>query len=84
MELISNQDQLNIIESFVADLAKSLNVKEERVSFNTIWDSHPPLEAEGQTLQEYMKDVSPPSNKFKNVRLTKMKKKGVPEFLFPR
>lgn len=58
MELISNQDQLDIIESFVADLAKSLNVNEERVSFNSIWDSHPPLEAQGRTLQEYMKDVS--------------------------
>lgn len=58
MELISNQDQLDIIESFVADLAKSLDVNEERVSFNSMWDSHPPPEAEGRTLQEYMKDVS--------------------------
>lgn len=63
MELISNQDQLDIIEGFVADLAKSLNVNEKRVSFNSLWDSHPPLEAEGRNLQEYMKDVSLPSDR---------------------
>ena len=62
MELISDQGQIDIVNSFVADLAKSLNVTEERLSFKSIWDSHPPLEAEGRTLQEYMKDVSLPSN----------------------
>lgn len=62
MQLISNKDQLEIIESFVADLGKSLNVKKEIISFNSIWDSHPPPEAEGQNLQDYMKDVSLPSN----------------------
>lgn len=63
MKLISNKDQQEIIDRFVVDLGKSLEVEEERVSFNTIWDASPPLEAKGQSLEEFMKDVNlPPKN----------------------
>jgi len=58
MSLITNKDQLKIIDNFVADLEKSLGVKHKRVSFNEVWDSDPPEEAKGESLQEYMKDVS--------------------------
>jgi hypothetical protein len=58
MSLITNKDQLKIIDNFVADLEKSLGVKHKRVSFNEVWDSDPPEEVKGESLQEYMKDVS--------------------------
>ena len=58
MPLITDKDQLKIIDNFVADLEKSLGVKHNRVSFNEVWDSDPPEEAKGESLQEYMKDVS--------------------------
>jgi hypothetical protein len=51
-------DQLKIIDNFVADLEKSMRVKHKRVSFNELWDSNPPEQAKGESLQEYMKDVS--------------------------
>lgn len=59
MALITNGDQLEIIDSFVADLELSLGVSQNRVSFDSLWNDTPPIEANGQGLQEYMKDVSP-------------------------
>ena len=58
MSLITNKDQLKIIDNSVADLEKSLGVKHKRVSFNEVWDSDRPEEVKGESLQEYMKDVS--------------------------
>jgi hypothetical protein len=58
MSCITNMDQLKIIDNFVADLEKSMRVKHKRVSFNELWDSNPPEQAKGESLQEYMKDVS--------------------------
>jgi len=58
MSLITNEDQLKIIDDFTADLEKSLGVKHKKISFNEVWDSDPPKEAKGESLQEYMKDVS--------------------------
>jgi hypothetical protein len=58
MSLITNKDQLKIIDNFVADLEKSMGVKHKRVSFNEAWDSDRPEEAKGESLQDYMKDVS--------------------------
>ena len=59
MALITNRDQLEIIDKFVADLESSLGVSQKRVSFDSLWNDSPPIEANGQGLQEYMKDVSP-------------------------
>lgn len=58
MALITNRDQVDIIEKFVVDLESSLGVKHTKVSFESLWDNSPPPEAGGQALREYMKDVS--------------------------
>lgn len=58
MSLITNRDQLAIIDKFVADLESSLGVKHSKVSFENLWKTSPPIETGGQGLSEYMKDVS--------------------------
>ena len=58
MSLITNKDQLKIIQDFTHDLENSLGVKHQKLSFNDLWDADPPAEAEGETLQQWMKDVS--------------------------
>ncbi len=57
MELITNKDQLKIIDDFITDLENSLGVKHKKVSFSEVWASNPPLEAKGESLHEYMKDA---------------------------
>ena len=58
MDLLTNQDQLKLVDIFVMDLESALNTKHKRLSFNALWEAKPPAEACGQTLQEYMRDVS--------------------------
>jgi hypothetical protein len=58
MSLISNPDQLKLIDQFAADLESSLEATLQKVSFNDRWDADPPREAEEAGLQQYMKDVS--------------------------
>lgn len=58
MKIIGNQQQLKLIDEFVTDLEDSLGVKHERVSFDEAWESNPPSEANGESLEEYMKDAS--------------------------
>ena len=58
MALITNRDQLDIIDNFVADLELSFGVKQRSVSFESLWNASPPTEAGGQSLREYMKHVS--------------------------
>lgn len=58
MALISNDDQLGLIENFTSDLEASLGVARRTISFEALWDSAPPVEADGQSLQEYMRYVS--------------------------
>ncbi|PVH87325.1 amidase signature enzyme [Cadophora sp. DSE1049] len=55
MSMITNKDQLKIINDFTEDLENSLNVKHEKVSFGEVWSSDPPAEAEGASLQDFMK-----------------------------
>jgi hypothetical protein len=57
MSLITNKDQLKVIDEFTVDLEKSLGVEHQRVSLNDLWQANPPEEAEGESLQEYMRDV---------------------------
>ena len=57
MALIHNKEQLRLIDGFVTDLEQSLGVKHEEVSFNEVWGRAPPLEAHGQSLQDYMRDA---------------------------
>ena len=49
---------MEIIDSFVRDLESSLGVKHRKVSFKSLWNDSPPTEAGGQSLREYMEDVS--------------------------
>ncbi|PMD16757.1 amidase signature enzyme [Hyaloscypha hepaticicola] len=56
MSFITNKDQLKIIDNFVADLEKSLGVKQKRVSFNEVWDSDRPEEAKGETRNSFFHD----------------------------
>ena len=58
MALITNKDELEIIDNFVADLESLLEVKHKRISFESLWRNSPPIEAGGQGLSGYMKDVS--------------------------
>ncbi|KAL8833097.1 MAG: hypothetical protein Q9170_004506 [Blastenia crenularia] len=55
MSLITNKDQLRIIDNFVVDLEAAMRIKHERVSLASLWDVLPPVEAGGQSLHEYMK-----------------------------
>ena len=58
MSLIVNNDQLETIDHFVADLEATLGVEQKRISFASLWDASPPSEAGGQGLEEYMETVS--------------------------
>ena len=58
MSLITNRDQVEIIDRFITDLESSLGVKQKKLSFESLWDNSPPTEANGQSLRDYMKDVS--------------------------
>ncbi|KAI4206151.1 MAG: hypothetical protein LQ348_001065 [Seirophora lacunosa] len=55
MSLISNKDQLQLIDQFVVDLEVVMGIKQEKVTLTSLWDSSPPAEAGGQSLDEYMK-----------------------------
>jgi hypothetical protein len=58
MNMISNTEQMKIIDSFVTDLEKSLGVAQERMSFEGTRDLEPPPEAGNLSIQEYMKNAS--------------------------
>ena len=55
--LITNRDQLQLVDKFVSDLEASFGVRRRAISFNALWNASPPSQAGEQTLQEYMKDV---------------------------
>lgn len=55
LSLISNGDQVKIINRFVSDMEKALHTKHERISFEQAWKSAPPPDANGDAL--YMKDA---------------------------
>ena len=63
MALVSNKDQLEIIDHFVTDLESSLGVRQTMISFASLWDASPPKEANSQSLQEYMETVMISSGK---------------------
>ena len=64
LPLISNGDQVKIINRFVSDMEKALHIKHERISFEQAWKTAPPSDADGNTL--YMKDVvNPPCSKLR-------------------
>ncbi|KAI9712290.1 MAG: hypothetical protein M1820_001503 [Bogoriella megaspora] len=54
---ISNSDQKRVIERFMSYLELYLKVERKIVSFDELWDSAPPEEAKGHSVQEYMQGV---------------------------
>lgn len=44
-------------DKFVAMLEHFLQVKADKMRLSDAWDAQPPKEANGQTLEEYMKEV---------------------------
>ena len=56
---ITNEGQITLLKSFVKDLRDSLGAETEIVdlSFDTVWQNNPPMEAQDQSLIEYMEDV---------------------------
>ncbi|KAL6806958.1 amidase signature domain-containing protein [Trichoderma sp. SZMC 28013] len=44
-------------DKFVAMLEQFLEVKADKIRLSDAWDAHPPKEANGQTLEEYMKEA---------------------------
>jgi hypothetical protein len=58
MKSIGNEQQIQLIDSFVVDLEKTFGVEHKKLSFEQVWHDDPPSEAKGETLMEYMKEVS--------------------------
>lgn len=49
---------MTLIDDFIHDLETVYNVKREKVSIAETWKTSPPQEAEGLSVQDYLKDVS--------------------------
>lgn len=47
-----------LTDKFVATLESFLGIQADKVSLSEIWDSKPPVEADGQSLEAYMRQVS--------------------------
>lgn len=47
-----------LTDKFVATLEHFLGVQADKISLSEIWNSKPPVEANGQGLEEYMRQVS--------------------------
>lgn len=59
LDLASIFEEIQILtDKFVATLEHFLGIQADKVSLSEIWDSKPPSEADGQSLEEYMKQVS--------------------------
>ena len=50
---VQNHDQMSIIESFVSDLEKFLNVQRTEFSISALWNKNPPSEAGSQSVSTY-------------------------------
>lgn len=53
-----DQNQNDIAKSFVQDIEAHLGIKHTKISFAEEWARHPPPEADGKALDEYMVPVS--------------------------
>jgi hypothetical protein len=47
-----------LTDKFVATLENFLGIQADKISLSDIWDSKPPSEANGQSLEEYMRQVN--------------------------
>ena len=59
MDLLPAEDtpQRRIVLDFVDDLETHLMVKAQRISFRDLWTQHPPQEAKGQSLHNFLENV---------------------------
>jgi hypothetical protein len=58
MNLIGNEQQLELLKTFVKDLEDTFEVYQHAISFEEAWEKDPPKQANGASLSDYMKDVS--------------------------
>lgn len=52
------EETQGLTDKFVATLEEFLGIQADKISLSDIWDSKPPSEADGQSLEEYMRQVS--------------------------
>lgn len=55
--LVSNKEQMQLLDSFVSELAEYSRIKPTRLSISDYWQQGPPPEANGGSVEEYPKDV---------------------------
>ncbi len=53
-----NPSQTAIIEHFLGDMERVPGVTIEKISFARLWEEDPPIEAGGQSLKEWLIDVT--------------------------
>lgn len=58
MNMISNKQQIELLKAFVKDLESIFEVEHQAISFEEAWGKAPPEQANGESLSDYMKDVS--------------------------
>jgi hypothetical protein len=58
MDMIGNEEQMKLLNSFAMDLQSTMGAESQKISFEELWRTNPPSEAHGQSLAEYMKDAS--------------------------
>lgn len=58
LDLDWSKEQVALHAKFIAAIENVLAVKTEPISLAEVWADSPPAEADGQGMQEYMKDVS--------------------------
>ena len=57
---VQNQDQMSMVESFVLDLEKFLNIRKTKISISALWNKKPPfqLKPNSQSVQEFLGKVA--------------------------
>lgn len=58
---VQNEDQMHLIESFIADLEEELGVAHEKLSIKQTWTESPSSGSRSATIDDFMEDVSTPS-----------------------
>lgn len=54
---VDNKAQMQLVDAFLADLAKILNAVIRKVSIASLWDETRPDEASQQNVQDYLQDT---------------------------
>jgi hypothetical protein len=59
---VANTAQMRMLDAFAADLMRISKVQAKKISIADEWHHKPPREANGNSLHDYLKDVSDPYN----------------------